>query len=192
MERFGKRPSAPVEARSRYASRNSSKIYHTTTESEWESLSRAGQGHCLFQLVKGFGWPGLEPLWAKPRKSVCGRRTGASLRSSPGHPSFNKAKALRAGQGGGRGTRWLEGGGSGMVTVRGERNRRDTWGRDTRGAGGRRYGTARHQDGAIGTKSSKSGSLQLVERPVCRERFGPTDLGSAALAISIMRPFSST
>jgi hypothetical protein len=47
----------------------------------------------FFNLVKGFGWPGLEPLWAKPRRFACGRRTGASLRSSPGHPSFNRAKA---------------------------------------------------------------------------------------------------
>jgi transketolase len=36
----------------------------------------------------------LEPLWAKPRKSVRGRQTGDSLRSSPGHHRFNKAKAL--------------------------------------------------------------------------------------------------
>jgi hypothetical protein len=40
------------------------------------------------------GWPELEPLWAKPRKSACNRTTGASLRSSPGHPRFNNAKAL--------------------------------------------------------------------------------------------------
>jgi hypothetical protein len=36
----------------------------------------------------------LEPLWAKPRKTACNRKTGASLRSSPGHPRFNKAKVL--------------------------------------------------------------------------------------------------
>ncbi len=38
----------------------------------------------------------MEPLWAKPRKSACNRTTAASLRSSPGHPGFNKAKALHA------------------------------------------------------------------------------------------------
>jgi hypothetical protein len=52
----------------------------------------------FFNLVKRVGWPGLEPLWAKPRRSACSQQTGASLRSSPGHPSFNKAKALPQGE----------------------------------------------------------------------------------------------
>ena len=38
----------------------------------------------------------MEPLWAKPRKTACNRTTAASLRSSPGPPRFNKAKALHA------------------------------------------------------------------------------------------------
>jgi hypothetical protein len=42
---------------------------------------------------------GVGAASAKPRKSALGRRTGASLRSRPGHPRFNKAKALHPLQG---------------------------------------------------------------------------------------------
>jgi hypothetical protein len=53
-----------------------------------------GRAFAFFNRAKSVGWPGLEPLWAKPRKSVCGQQTRASLRCSSGHPRFNQAKAL--------------------------------------------------------------------------------------------------